>query len=452
MFENLRNALKRFWNAARDLFAGKSVKNESAEDFADMVLGDLVGGFKPRADAGVKLQRSKADEQTKSESFKKWFGDWEKAARIEKLRNSTPITATGEEYKGKYELNNQDAERYILNELRGEYTNQDTGDKVIISRKGADKVTRHDADNDVHLKSIALIPQMIENAIFIDEDTNTKSVTGFDSYRYYVTGINIGGEDYTAKIVVGVKNGEIYYDHALTQIEKGKRLDSIDPIKRGFADKEQSFNKDNVKDKRLLSILENNSSKVVDEEGKPLVVYHGAYDGGFSIFDKSKRGSATNAKSAKKGFFFTDNRKLGEEYARRSANGKLYEVYLDMKNPLIVDFKGERVDADSELVKLINKAKREGYDGVIAKNLKDGFETNNQYIVFEPTQIKSATENVGTFDGENPDIRYQRADSDVRFRGEEEPVFYSMIAEDYYNTFILYERKERYNKNNTTRQ
>ncbi len=77
-----------------------------------------------------------------------------------------------------------------------------------------------------------------------------------------------------------------------------------------------------------MSILENNSSKVVDEEGKPLVVYHGAYDGGFSIFDKSKRGSATNAKSAKKGFFFTDNRKLGEEYARRSANGKLYEVYL----------------------------------------------------------------------------------------------------------------------------
>lgn len=47
MFENLRNALKKFWNAARDLFAGKSVKNESAEDFADMVLADLVGGVNP---------------------------------------------------------------------------------------------------------------------------------------------------------------------------------------------------------------------------------------------------------------------------------------------------------------------------------------------------------------------------------------------------------------------
>lgn len=47
MFENLRNALKKFWNAARELFAGKGVKNESAEDFADMVLGDLVGGYNP---------------------------------------------------------------------------------------------------------------------------------------------------------------------------------------------------------------------------------------------------------------------------------------------------------------------------------------------------------------------------------------------------------------------
>ena len=47
MFENLRNALKKFWNAARDLFAGKSVKNESAEDFADMVLADLLGGYNP---------------------------------------------------------------------------------------------------------------------------------------------------------------------------------------------------------------------------------------------------------------------------------------------------------------------------------------------------------------------------------------------------------------------
>ncbi len=58
MFERLRDALKKFWNAARDLFAGKrrGIKKMSAEDFADMVLGDLVGGFK--LDRGDRVDRS----------------------------------------------------------------------------------------------------------------------------------------------------------------------------------------------------------------------------------------------------------------------------------------------------------------------------------------------------------------------------------------------------------
>ena len=36
------------------------------------------------------------------------------------------------------------------------------------------------------------------------------------------------------------------------------------------------------------------------------------------------------------------------------------------------------------------------------------------FIVFDPTQIKSATDNIGTFDGTNPDIRYQKKLPDIR--------------------------------------
>jgi hypothetical protein len=36
------------------------------------------------------------------------------------------------------------------------------------------------------------------------------------------------------------------------------------------------------------------------------------------------------------------------------------------------------------------------------------------YIVFEPNQIKSATDNVGTYDPNNEDIRYQEMDSDEK--------------------------------------
>ena len=79
---------------------------------------------------------------------------------------------------------------------------------------------------------------MIKKAIYIEEESNEKDKTGYDSFRYYVVGLRINNEDYTAKLVIGVKNGEIYYDHALTKIEKNNLLRSIDEIKRPFASKE----------------------------------------------------------------------------------------------------------------------------------------------------------------------------------------------------------------------
>ena len=47
MFETLRDALRKFWDAARALFGGKIAEDKSKEDYADMVLADLVGGVNP---------------------------------------------------------------------------------------------------------------------------------------------------------------------------------------------------------------------------------------------------------------------------------------------------------------------------------------------------------------------------------------------------------------------
>ena len=194
-----------------------------------------------------------------------------KAQQLEKLRASEPLMFTGEEYKGLYELTPQSATRYMLDNIRGEYVNRDTGEKIQVSRKGAEKVTGHDLDRKVHLQSVAYIPQMLENAILIDEMPNAKSSTGFDSYRYYVCGLNVAGTDYTVKLAVGQKDGQTYYDHALTEIEKGNLLDGIDPLREGFAEKkvsefiagspvrqktEPETTLSTVKDKRLLQILQ----------------------------------------------------------------------------------------------------------------------------------------------------------------------------------------------------
>jgi hypothetical protein len=60
------------------------------------------------------------------------------------------------------------------------------------------------------------------------------------------------------------------------------------------------------------------------------------------------------------------------------------------------------------------EAMREGYDGAIIYGVVDngGYSDNAEsdvYVVFEPEQIKSATDNTGMFDTGNPDIRFRRA-------------------------------------------
>jgi predicted transcriptional regulator len=56
-------------------------------------------------------------------------------------------------------------------------------------------------------------------------------------------------------------------------------------------------------------------SKVVDENGEPLVVYHGTSDYGFNIFDFLKLGERTGAKSAEEGIFFTSSKAVADGYA-----------------------------------------------------------------------------------------------------------------------------------------
>ena len=202
----------------------------------------------------------------------------EKQRRIEKLRRSEPVVLKGDEYKGKYELNRESAKQWIKDNLRGEYVNKDTGERIEIRKDGAQKVTSHSMGNEAHLKSLAAIPQMIENSIFIDELPNEKDNGKYDSYRYYVCGLKIGGVDYTAKITVGVKGTSKYYDHALTEIEKGSLLDNIDALSTTFDNKENADNVGfisteakpdpsvtGIKDTKLVSILQTDEEENEDE-------------------------------------------------------------------------------------------------------------------------------------------------------------------------------------------
>ena len=167
------------------------------------------------------------------------------------------------------------------------------------------EVLRHDGGDIAHIQSVAAIPQIIQNGIYIDTAKNDDlSVNkNVKSYDYYVLGLRIGGIDYTVKAAIANdRDGTWYYDHALTQIEKIKLLDEVEGISSPARQEEVL----KYKDKRLISVLQDNSSKVVDENGEPLEVAH-SKDKKFTAF-KNKQENDSGWLGA--GYYFFGDRSL----------------------------------------------------------------------------------------------------------------------------------------------
>ena len=180
------------------------------------------------------------------------------------------------------------------------------------------------------------------------------------------------------------------------------------------------------------------ASKVVNADGTPKVMYRGGNET-FNIFDR-KKSKYSNLYG--RGFYFTDS----ESHARQYGDVRAY--YLDVKHPLSTQDRtitrkqmrsfleavaenedyglenyGYGATVDSVLkdvygkndfsmlydvnqtaigdmvaaVELFNEVNGTGFDGLIL---------DTETVVFNSSQIKSATDNVGTFDRNDPDIRF----------------------------------------------
>lgn len=78
---------------------------------------------------------------------------------------------------------------------------------------------------------------------------------------------------------------------------------------------------------------------------------------------------------------------------KRGLKPRIIKAYLDIKNPYIYDYNGKEEDtAEEGLTSHIARAKKNGNDGVIFKNLADGANKDNIYVVFDPKQIKQISE------------------------------------------------------------
>ena len=228
-----------------------------------------------------------------------------------------------------------------------------------------------------------------------------------------------------------------------------------------------------------------NASKVVDDNGEPLVLYHGAKTD-FWTFDMGQ--SVKERNNGMDGMFFTDNAKMAAGYsvdlpkekdvfAAKSNQFKIARIFNTKR--YILEAEGKSSNEIMELTKQEYAAIKEAeenfetvkkgaydrafdnaasrtkavfiysqapfeqdmkggnfweankkaaenyatgiYDGVVNDNVLD--DVNSEYsqgpakvvISFDATNIKSATDNVGTFDSSNPDTRYSKPQFSRRY-------------------------------------
>ena len=145
------------------------------------------------------------------------------------------------------------------------------------------------------------------------------------------------------------------------------------------------------------------ASQTLDENGEPKVFYHNT-DNDFTVFDANKNGTHTDAGWLGDGFYFYGDENEGDGYGH-----KKMAVFLNVRNMYYATSAENEELAEANdrerSVEFREEIEDEGYDGVYYNG-----DLRQEAVVFYPEQIKSATDNIGTFDASNPDIRYHRVD------------------------------------------
>lgn len=323
----------------------------------------------------------------KSPFFRAWFGDW---------RANDNDTAV--------QIATQQAD------ARGSVLNADTGWNVQISGKVFNETRSHNALNNVAARQyLPYINDIVNKAVLLDsfgvDSKKAKSSNSLLMHSLYAVA-DIGNGPEVLKLFVEEMNNPNSSDtnkraYQLQNIEKasaasvrvqGKAPSSVTNTADTIRTVADLFAYVKRKDSNFSP---NPSSKVVNADGTPKAVYHGT-NAEFTVFHSS---NGT--------YWFSESMDYAEAMAEERGGNEIMEAFLDIKEPYYAKLSpGKFSDPNSE-AQIIREARAGGHDGVVIEAdttnelLKDTF-----YVVFSPNQIKSATQNIGTFDKGNPDIRF----------------------------------------------
>ncbi len=365
----------------------------------------------------------------KSPFFRAWFGDWR--ANDKSATNITSVS---------------DISAYEAMESMptGTFTNKDSDWSINVGAIGKRDTNSHSGREKISVKMLSEIQTIIENAVLLDTEVSEKNSSKKHSETLFMhklyAPVDFNGDLYVAKVTV-----EEYGAGDSSKRFYNLRGIKIDPA-GGTPDAKTSYG--TMPDTRstysisdLYSLVksndkdfkENSASAVVNKDGTPKVVYHYT-NGDFTVFNADASGS-NQGKTHGDGIYVSTS-PTEFKYAGKNR----MELYADIKNPFEMELTSEQ--ADYILDKYASKKHDlDAYDGMYREHAKsklttpsrvfdylneyakdnniktsdilsdlgyDGVHDGSEWVAFSSEQLKSATDNIGTFDKSNPDIRQSK--------------------------------------------
>lgn len=457
-YNGIKNPLRKGYNEKEWDFRTLSddeLKKEIVHDFNKEVYNEELQTLKSKAIANgtfMKAPNGKNSNlterqwlQVRTKAFKEWFGDWEKEYTPPTQYDLSTWERTGEyvDVLGKDFLGNTySTSNEILSHPveRKEPTKEDpfgfnsTGVSKAI--KVGTLVNRSNPLNGICQFTAQRVQAFLKDRYGIDAHTNiinAKSPVTGETITHHVVALSIDGKPYiydmpqtefisTNGNTFNVGNKE--YKEAVITKEYAPRLIEIskDSLLKNYGDSNNaqiSVIKDtaklsgNIKSSDIkasyIPAYSSDVSKVVDENGEPLVVYHYTDNENLTEFSTefdnffSKTGGTKNAI-----FFTTDNVIPGSEDNFLTSRKAKLSLFLNIKNLEV--FHGTKDDLHKQGTsyrEIVNKSsKRKGSEnGIVLTGFDDNKKENQTiYVVHNPNQIKSATDNIGTFSKTNNNI------------------------------------------------
>lgn len=374
--------------------------------------------------------------QVRTPEFKRWFGDWEKVARfkaaVEKIMSMEPVAAiSGQEFQKDGIPLTEKVTKFWKERFNGIAISPELGE-VRLDLEGVKSSIGHGIGS---LKSAAFacVEDVIRNGVVFDRQKNWKE-RGYDT-AVIAAPVTIKGVEYVCEVVVEQRtNRQGFYLH---EVEIKKKLEDVfkTSTEGGTPQASRSILALRAED---VKREEEGMSKVVDENGEPLVVYHGSPHV-FTVFDVERSGENFNRSREDGGLLFFSSLPETAEDVLHDLEGRfpgtglesarLYACFMRLRRPFTLDlgdasqrpFSGEGVPESvkgspmawylfpHELRRGFDEgnAHGAGYDGIVLKgtNAYDG-SPEVWGMATDSRQVKSAADNRGTFDSENPDITF----------------------------------------------